>query len=114
VIKFTSCLPIDGGSLRVLRLLPLYLLNKQISQCQIKDLFAPGFILVTYLETLLQNIFDLILFFLCVLTPLSASRQFFVYLREIIQKTQPTQKGLISKAILAKKVFVAYCVDCFN
>ena len=42
------------------------------------------------------------------------SRQFFVYLREIIQKTQPTQKGLISKAILAKKVFVAYCVDCFN
>ena len=45
---------------------------KQISQCQIKDLFAPGFILVTYLETLLQNIFDLILFFLCVLTPLSA------------------------------------------
>jgi hypothetical protein len=43
-----------------------------VSQCQIKDLFAPGFILVTYLETLLQNIFDLILFFLCVLTPLSA------------------------------------------
>jgi hypothetical protein len=40
------------------------LLNKQISQCQIKDLFAPGFILVTYLETLLQNIFDLI-FFVC-------------------------------------------------
>lgn len=35
------------------------------------------------------------------------SRQFFVYyLRGIIQKIQPIQKGLISKAILAKKVFV--------